>query len=129
MPVLSDCILWDGPVSPQGYPRFSYSTHGEQAGHVVVAKRAGIYRKGLHVLHKCDNRRCINPDHLYMGDNRKNQQDRVLRGPHNTRKVTPEQVRLIRAFEGTRKEAAKHFGVSEKIVKNIRCGYTWSWLS
>lgn len=39
--------------------------------------------KGKWVLHKCDNTRCVNPDHLYIGTYRDNTRDMVLRGRGN----------------------------------------------
>lgn len=105
-----------------------YGTHG-QTGHVNVAREHGIYQEGMMVLHRCNNRKCLNPEHLYAGTSSDNMRDRVLAGTQNTAKVTPEIVRQIRAFKGTRAETAAHFGTTEKIVKNIRTKKTWAWLT
>ena len=54
------------------------------------------------VLHKCDNRRCTNPDHLFLGDISDNMRDKVFKGRHargekvTTSKLTDKKVKEIR---------------------------------
>jgi hypothetical protein len=56
-------------------------------GKQLSAHRASwIFHKGLEketdcVLHRCDNRRCVNPDHLYVGDRKQNRKDFMERHP------------------------------------------------
>jgi hypothetical protein len=88
---------------------------------------------GMWVLHHCDNRRCVNPDHLYIGDVKDNSRDAVVRGRHRWQqptplKLTPEQVAEIRAtYRFNSREfgsvaLGRKYGVSPvmicKIVKN-----------
>ena len=81
----SGCWLWAGRLNEHGY------------GTTTVTHRTGVYRswyahrvawllhrgpipKGLCVLHRCDNRACVNPDHLWLGTRRDNQRDMVKKG-------------------------------------------------
>jgi hypothetical protein len=87
---------------------------------------------GLQVLHQCDNPPCVRPEHLFLGTNRDNMQDRARKGhyqyqreslnnPH--RKLSPEDVGHIRAAYSTDKhngyELAQRFGISDSQVYEI----------
>jgi hypothetical protein len=86
--------------------------------------------KGVHIMHTCDNPRCINPLHLVAGTNASNMRDKALkrRAPA---KLTDEQVLMIRATVFTRantqSDLAKQLGVDashiSKISSNKHCTY------
>ncbi len=49
--------------------------------HRIAWKLAGKkIPKGKHVLHKCDNRRCVNVDHMFLGDQALNMADKKAKG-------------------------------------------------
>lgn len=93
---------------------------------------------GLVVRHKCDDRACVNPDHLEIGTYRDNAQDMVTRGRaptscpairgenHHRAKLTEGDVVSIRESSSeTFQELADKFGVSKTTVKSIRRGDCW----
>lgn len=98
----------------------------------------------MHVLHKCDNRACVNfEDHLYLGDNFDNQADMHRRGrtPPQMRpgyfapeegpsaKLTWEQVREIRrtyvAGGTSQASLARQFGVAQASIGRLLSNQTW----
>jgi len=94
---------------------------------------------GLCVLHKCDNRVCVRPDHLFLGTHKDNTQDCIQKGRfkaaphfngenHPASKLTAEAVNRIRNeyVRGSGAVLAKEFGVSQQTVSAIICGTHWS---
>ena len=83
------------------------------------------------VLHKCDNKTCVNPNHLYDGTQSDNQIDHISRGSlSNNLKLRPQQVLEIRGLLDfgflTQKEIAKRYGVKRSAISAINTGHSWS---
>lgn len=84
----SDCWEWQGNKNPAGYGRFTVKENGKSVS--LLAHRASwmvhnnvdVIPKGMFICHHCDNPKCINPNHLYMGTPKDNAQDCVRRGRH-----------------------------------------------
>lgn len=115
---------------PNGYGQFHKDGKTAYA-HRVAYELANGDLNGAHVLHSCDNRKCVNPAHLFAGDLTANMQDMVAKGrqAHGTRnghaKLTEDQVCKIRSFLGTNREIAAQFGVTPSLVSLIRSGRIW----
>jgi len=139
----NDCWEWQGSKTSGGYGNLTWhgvpvqahrvayflarggispATHFRQAG---AAKR---YRR--FVLHKCDNRPCCNPDHLFLGSMRTNQLDAYAKGrkvqpksQHANAKLSAEQVRDIRwrydIGQNTQQQLATEFGVSQRAISLV----------
>lgn len=75
----TDCWLWTGCIDAFGYGRMN--ALGEDRAH-RVAYRLFVtdIPKGLHVLHKCDVRKCVNPTHLFLGTQADNNRDMFSKG-------------------------------------------------
>ncbi len=78
--------------------------------------------------HKCDNPRCVNPDHIYWGTKRDNERDMVHAGTHTRgsrnalAKLTPQQADEARASTEPHSVIARRFNVSAAAISRIRNG-------
>lgn len=92
---------------------------------------------GLHVLHKCDNDRCVNPEHLYLGTHQDNMKDRKDRGrsyrasgeANAAAKLTATNViemRQLRECGLTYTEIGRRFGVEKSTARRNCLGDSWS---
>lgn len=76
------CVLWKGPVFPNGYGRWNINYHSLVAHRETYRRAKGPIPAGLVVRHKCDNRLCVRLDHLELGTQADNIQDAIERGRH-----------------------------------------------
>ena len=74
------CHNWIAYIRPDGYGDFRIGNKKELAHRAAWSLLVGDIPEDLWVLHKCDNRKCINPDHLYLGTHQDNMDDVVERG-------------------------------------------------
>ncbi len=81
----STCWEWVGGKHGSGYGQCWTGYHGERLAHRAMwIKWFGSIPEGMYVLHKCDNKTCVNPEHLYLGTQTQNVKDNVDRGLTNT---------------------------------------------
>jgi len=131
------CWEWNAFVNKNGYGQIGFR------GALVYAHRAawtlanGPIPDGLFVCHKCDNRKCCNPEHMFLGTFEDNMNDKVQKGRQArpigekspTSKLTWEQVREIR--ERYKNETimqsvlAKEYGVSASAISHVITNRTW----
>lgn len=136
-----DCWEWRGYVHPTGYGQIGYD---HKKGNVIHTHRAawivthGEIEDGLWVLHKCDNRLCCNPDHLWLGTPKDNTQDMMSKGRRRKAvqvvrgvdvrqaKLTDETVRAMRAEPPmTFKALGAKYGVSAATANKVILRRTW----
>lgn len=87
----------------------------------------------MYVLHTCDNEKCRNIEHLYLGTQSDNNKDRVSRGRSQGKqkggwfgndKLTNEQAELIKNSSKSKWELAHEFNISWTTVHRIKLGVT-----
>jgi len=143
---LGPCWVWEAAVSARGYGVFNNdgSGNGLAGTHRIAYELVvGPIPDGLLVLHHCDNRRCVRPDHLFVGTYTDNNRDTAAKGRIGTQqhpeivrrgsqqsqaKLTEAQVLEIRALAGTgltQQEIGKRFGVSQHGISNILSRKNW----
>lgn len=77
--VESGCHEWQSTLSKTGYAKIWQNGRQALAHRVSHEIFIGEIPYDKMVLHKCDNRKCVNPDHLYLGTASQNTKDKVLR--------------------------------------------------
>lgn len=80
---MSDCKEWKGCRNKDGYGRITLSKIVHNVHRYAYCLHRGIPLlsiKGLTVCHSCDNRSCINPDHLFLGTQYDNVRDMISKG-------------------------------------------------
>jgi hypothetical protein len=134
------CWEWNGSRKARGYGQINAGGRGGamlKAHRVSWAIHFGSIPDGLHVLHRCDNPPCVNPDHLFLGTNKDNASDckskgrkASLAGEQNGRaKLNCGAVLAIRALasEGvSRDEIKDRFAISRTTVREIIERKKWS---
>jgi hypothetical protein len=135
------CWNWSGSTDSHGYGQIKWRGKSWLVHRLSYWYYERKPPKGLLVLHRCDNRRCINPDHLYLGTQTDNMRDMVNRhrqadtsGEANPRaKLTWNGVREIRRRVShsshpqgpTLADLARTFHVSKSTVSQISRGIIW----
>jgi hypothetical protein len=79
----SGCHEFVGPLNPKGYGKIRFAGKHLRAHRVAYQLAFGEIPKGLLVCHKCDNPKCINSDHLFLGSAKDNAVDRKNKGRGN----------------------------------------------
>ena len=73
------CWIWQGYINKRGYGIASRKGLRIRAHRLFYQAYKGAI-KDLHVLHKCDNPSCVNPDHLFLGTHKDNMRDKAKKG-------------------------------------------------
>lgn len=133
-----ECWTWTGARTQSGY---GWANLLGVAGRSARAHRVswwianGPIPPGLFVCHKCDNRSCVRPDHLFTGTCADNNRDMARKGRVVTRRgstcphtrLTEDNVREIRALAASmaRKDIAARFGVGYRCILHIVGRTSW----
>jgi predicted XRE-type DNA-binding protein len=145
------CWDWKGccPKNP-GYGQFRSNMKIEKAHRASWIIHFGEIPKGMFVCHKCDNKRCSNPEHLFLGSNKDNNLDMIKKKIHPTlgkkgeenhmSKLTEKQVNEIRQELKKRddiskkeimknklsqKNLAEKFGITQTLISAIKTNKIW----
>jgi hypothetical protein len=130
-----ECWLWTGADNGVGYGKVRRPALSDQS--IYTHYYAWFLTHGRwpeYICHRCDNRACCRPSHLYEGTPKTNQQDRIRAGngnegsKHGMSKLTEAKVRRIRQLLSkgeTLTSVAANFGVSPSAICHITHGRTW----
>jgi hypothetical protein len=133
------CWLWIGRIDQEGYGRLDKNNKGILAHRLSYELHNGLIPNGLDVLHTCDNPKCVNPEHLWIGTHTDNMRDMFAKGrrkikkgeENNNAKLTKCQVLEIKRKykKGNGATLAKEYNVSLTTISHIIHKKIWSWLN
>lgn len=137
-PLETGCRLWLGGVSGSGYGIMSVANRSQLVHRISYQEFRGPIPPGQCVLHECDVRICVNPEHFFLGTKGENNSDRKKKGrnapregENNTQvKLSDSEVleirRLVDSERITQREIAEQFGVTQSTISAIKLRQIWT---
>lgn len=124
---MKGCIRGVGSDNGRGYllRRDPERRRNEYVHRTAYREAYGEIPKGAVVRHSCDNRWCVNPEHLSVGSYKDNTRDMYDRRREGCSKITLEQAEEIRASYKTTRELMSEYGLSKAQISKIRSGQSW----
>jgi hypothetical protein len=127
-----ECWPWTRAIDEYGYGTLSLGDHKVKAHRFAYFATHQDANPALNVCHSCDNPRCCNPAHLWLGTQSENNHDKVIKGRHPdgfvgpTIKLNTDQLNEILESKESTRSLARKFGVHDTTIHRIRSGERWS---
>lgn len=129
-----ECWVWKGGKNPYGKIIINGRSNG--AHRLSYKLFVGPIPKGMHVLHKCDNRPCVNPGHLFLGSSQNNIDDCIAKGrfnhsvrakgaQHGMTKLQDSDIPVIRASSESTTVLADRYNIGRHQIRIIQRGKAW----
>ena len=133
------CVLWQGAVKGGGYGSLWEEGRWWSSHRWIYTQVHGELKPGEVVRHTCDQKLCINPDHLVVGTQQDNVDDMWRRGrgksgtQHSNSPLSEDDVRTIRSLYAAggifQKELAARYGISQSAVSLLVNGKHYKGIS
>lgn len=136
---MNACIEWQGFKNKSGYGKVNVRINGKWtttlAHRIAYEQAKGAIPAGLCVMHTCDNRECVNPEHLAVGTHQENIADRQRKNRQAKgsvfpqAKLTEQDIPIIREMLGrgiTPYAIGKQFSVAQSAIVRIKSGKGWN---
>ena len=123
------CWVWSGEMATNGYGKIKVFGRYKSAHRFSHELNNGPIEEGMEILHSCDNRKCVNPDHLRQGTHAENMQeaaergrmrsgkDHPMYGKKNPRPKQANPVRVLGKKYTSQNEAERCLGLSHGTVR------------
>jgi len=143
-PELGSCWTWTASLDRHGYGQFFPSKRGEKKRAVRAHRFSWELRNGpiprgdgYHgncLCHRCDNRRCVNPGHMFVGTQTDNINDTVSKARTRHGEARPQAklraaqipvIRRMHAAGAAQGDLARRYGVTQQTISNVVVYRTW----
>lgn len=131
------CHVWEGNQTKDGYALITFNNKKIRVAKAVLENKIGrILKTDFETCHTCNNRLCINPDHLYEGTHKMNGEDlsrsKVISGDNSHVAIINEKTAIAIKRKlcsgGSIVKIAREFNVNVSLVDNIKRENSWKWL-
>jgi hypothetical protein len=136
--IKSKASCWDvAPTAKGGYGKIKFLGKTYLYHRMSYMLYCGTIPDEMMVCHKCDNPKCVNPDHLFLGTAQDNMSDKIQKGRHKGAKsgfmhhnaklndFEVESIRQMLASGHTQRSIANIYSVSQSIISRIKTGKGW----
>jgi hypothetical protein len=130
LPIIG-CWLWEGAVDLNGYGRFRAHDGAMLAHRFSYEFHIGPIPAGMYACHSCDVPSCCNPAHLFIGTQRDNMRDAVIKGRISSGEhrplavLTSDIVQQIKSSSEKQSTLAARYGVHQVTISKIKRGMIW----
>ncbi len=127
------CWNWVAGLNNLGYGNFRVGDKVLKAHRFSYEYFVGPLDESLEICHKCNNSKCVNPEHLRQDTRSSNMIDRAIDGTQSFQKLSVEQVieikkSLLNPYYGIQRDLAKKYKVRKTTINEIKMGRIWSHL-
>jgi len=127
--------MWTGHKDKDGYGRMCHRGKDLRSHRVAYELYNGAIPKDKLIMHSCDIPGCCNPEHLSVGTNKENSDDKVTKGRNKTiygedrwnSKLTCDIIDEILADDSPNSQIGKKFNVKSEQIRRIKNGERWNW--
>jgi hypothetical protein len=131
------CWEWRSNIQVNGYGHMKHSGKTRSVHRISYEMHKGLIPVGAYVLHRCDNRRCVNPSHLFLGSALDNILDMRQKLRHTFGEKSPnvklDEKKVLQMYAlfdrgiGT-PTVSRRFGISKNLAWRIKKGLSWAHL-
>lgn len=125
------CWNWIGYIEPNGYGHSYYKRKTIRAHKLSYILFKNDVNPDLVICHSCNNRKCVNPDHLREDTRSSNSIDMVNSGNQMQQKLSFDEVIEIKKalkhyYKGQVNDLAHFYKVNHRTISGIKTGKRWS---
>ena len=126
------CWIWRGASKGNGYGHLNVDGKNITAHRLAYQLFVGVIADGMDVCHTCDNRQCVNPDHLFLGTRKENMNDAMQKGRTDggkkklLRECDIQEIRQRIAAGIPSQIIAKKFNITIHRLNGIKSGRTYA---
>jgi hypothetical protein len=128
---VNGCWEWQGKITNVGYGEITHERKYVLAHRCSYKTFKCEIPKGMHICHSCDNKKCINPDHLWVGNQKDNAIDMMKKNRGGCQKIKSDDVPIIRKLLEmgfSPHDIGEEYGLSHHQIYSIKYKEKWKHL-